>query len=40
MSVKIKQLFRAFKKVNKSTLTKILENTKESYLKFVIVMIF
>jgi len=37
MSVKLSNSCKPLKKrVNKSTLTKILENTKESYLKFVI----
>ncbi len=37
MSVKLSNSLEPLKKrVNKSTLTKILENTKESYLKFVI----
>ncbi|WNL12712.1 7-carboxy-7-deazaguanine synthase QueE [Aliarcobacter cryaerophilus] len=37
MSVKLSNSLESLKKrVNKSTLTKILENTKESYLKFVI----
>lgn len=37
MSVKLSNSLEPLKKrVNKSTLTKILKNTKESYLKFVI----